>query len=146
MEQVEQFVDLKAAGARAMLSGLRLYDQREAATLVEQYERRDSWRLYGYERGGRLVGVIGLEPRGQGDGTIHHIAVVPEIRLQGVGRRMIHLAESRHSLSVVEAETDGDAVGFYEACGFRIQSLGEQYPGVERFRCVRHRESVRWPE
>ncbi len=124
-----------------MLSGLRLYDQGETPTLVERYERSDSWRLYGYERGRRLVGVIGLELRGEAEGTVRHIAVAPEVRLQGVGRRMIELAESWHALSVVDAETDGDAVGFYEACGFRTQSLGEQYPGVERFRCVRATET-----
>jgi hypothetical protein len=36
----------------------------------------------------------------------------------------------------LEATTDSDAVGFYRRSGFKIESLGEQYPGVERFRCV----------
>jgi ribosomal protein S18 acetylase RimI-like enzyme len=142
VDEIEPLIDLKAAGARAMLAGLRLYDEAEAAELVERYERSDSWCLYGYKRAGRLVGVIGLEPRGGGGvgdtaGTIRHIAVTPEARLQGVGRRLIDLAVARHALAVVEAETDGDAVGFYEACGFRIESLGELYPGIERFRCTR---------
>ncbi|MEE8338474.1 MAG: GNAT family N-acetyltransferase [Dehalococcoidia bacterium] len=137
MGQGERLVDLKAAGARAMLVGLRLYDPDAAATLVERYQRSNSWRLYGYPRGERLVGVIGLELRREGNGTIRHIAVVPESRLQAIGRRMIQLAESLHALSAVDAETDADAVGFYEACGFSIESLGELYRGVERFRCVR---------
>jgi hypothetical protein len=31
-------------------------------------------------------------------------------------------------------ETDIDAVGFYSAMHFVITSLGETYPGIERFR------------
>ena len=33
----------------------------------------------------------------------------------------------------IVAETDHDAVGFYAANNFAITSLGEKYPGVERF-------------
>jgi hypothetical protein len=36
-------------------------------------------------------------------------------------------------LPIVE-ETDKDAVGFYSANDFVITSLGEKYPGIERFR------------
>ena len=43
----------------------------------------------------------------------------------------------------IEAETDADAVGFYEQVGFTVTSLGESYPGVERFRCVRASFDVR---
>ncbi|MGG4554653.1 hypothetical protein ABEX11_20625 [Paenibacillus humicus] len=35
----------------------------------------------------------------------------------------------------VEAETDKDAVDFYRRLGFNITSLGQKYPGVERFQC-----------
>ena len=33
------------------------------------------------------------------------------------------------------AETDKDAVDFYRKLGFSVTSLGEKYPGVERFHC-----------
>ena len=36
----------------------------------------------------------------------------------------------------VVAETDEEAVDFYRSLGFVVHSLGEQYPGIERFRCV----------
>ncbi|NYE04281.1 ribosomal protein S18 acetylase RimI-like enzyme [Bacillus niacini] len=35
----------------------------------------------------------------------------------------------------VHAETDSDAVEFYRKYGFKITSLGEKYPGVERLLC-----------
>lgn len=34
----------------------------------------------------------------------------------------------------IVAETDRSALGFYLALGFGVTSLGEKYPGVERFR------------
>jgi ribosomal protein S18 acetylase RimI-like enzyme len=34
------------------------------------------------------------------------------------------------------AETDEEAVEFYRNIGFSIQSLGEKYPGVDRFKCT----------
>ena len=39
-------------------------------------------------------------------------------------------------LKYLVAETDADAIGFYQCCGFAVESLGELYPGVERFRCT----------
>ncbi|MNP39986.1 hypothetical protein D3C76_1335850 [compost metagenome] len=36
----------------------------------------------------------------------------------------------------IKAETDKDTVGFYKKIGFSITSLGEKYPGVERFECI----------
>lgn len=38
-------------------------------------------------------------------------------------------------LRKIQAETDQEAVGFYRKAGFVITSLGEKYPGVERFSC-----------
>jgi len=38
-------------------------------------------------------------------------------------------------LTYLEAETDAEAVKFYKKMGFQIQSLGEKYPGIERFHC-----------
>lgn len=40
------------------------------------------------------------------------------------------------ALHHLDAETDADAVDFYRRCGFAVESLGERYPGVERFRCT----------
>jgi ribosomal protein S18 acetylase RimI-like enzyme len=48
---------------------------------------------------------------------------------------MIDFIIEKHSLSYVCTETDKDAVGFYRNYGFEITSLGEKYPGVERFLC-----------
>lgn len=66
--------------------------------------------------------------------TVLHIAIAPERRRTGVGSRLLGaLHTEAHQLPVV-AETDSDAVAFYAANNFTITSLGEKYPGVERFR------------
>lgn len=38
--------------------------------------------------------------------------------------------------SSLVAETDADAVEFYRRCGFAVERIGEQYVGVDRFRCT----------
>ena len=86
---------------------------------------------------GELIGVIGLESRPDATVLICHIAVDPSSRGIGVGRQLIDHASASTGEPRLVAETDSDAVGFYRACGFEIKSLGEKYPGVERFRCTR---------
>ena len=43
---------------------------------------------------------------------------------------------STFELNELNAETHRDAVDFYKRLGFDIESLGEKYPGVERFWCT----------
>ncbi|WP_337993591.1 GNAT family N-acetyltransferase [Lysinibacillus sp. CNPSo 3705] len=62
-----------------------------------------------------------------------HIAVLADQRGKGIGSKMIHFIASKYP-SIV-AETDYEAVDFYRCYGFFITSLGEKYPGVERFLC-----------
>jgi hypothetical protein len=51
-------------------------------------------------------------------------------------RAMIAAACEQFNLKELAAETDQDAVAFYRRCGFQIDTLGEKYLGVERFRCT----------
>ena len=48
---------------------------------------------------------------------------------------MILETSSNYNLQEIIAETDKDAVAFYRKVGFKIQSIGEKYPGTERFLC-----------
>lgn len=87
--------------------------------------------------GETVVGVMGIGHVGQGRAVIEHLAVAPEYRGQGLGRALVEQGGALLGLDEVEAETDSEAVGFYRACGFVVESLGEKYPGVERFRGVK---------
>ncbi len=90
---------------------------------------------YGCWKDGRLTGLVVL--RSQTDGLeILSIGVLPETRGHGVASALLdHTREVMHPRKLV-AETDDDAVGFYRRYGFDIQSLGEKYPGVVRYRCT----------
>ena len=82
----------------------------------------------------QLVGCIGIERKGQRC-IIKHIAVIPEARFKGVGSRMIKFLLTNDVIKQLIAETDKEAVAFYHKFGFSVSSLGEKYPGVERFYC-----------
>nr|WP_232336825.1 GNAT family N-acetyltransferase [Planococcus lenghuensis] len=92
------------------------------------------------EQEGVIAGCIGIELTENMRGQIRHIAVSPKMRGRQMGRNMITEIHRLHGLLQLHAETDCDAAGFYRRCGFNISSLGEKYPGVERFLCVKRWE------
>ncbi len=106
-----------------------------ASAAAAEY-RAGRWNLYGWIDDGNLVGCVGLEVRPEG-AAIRSLSVDASHRARGVGRSMVEAALQRTRVPWFEADTDADAVGFYERLGFTVASLGEKYPGVERFRCVR---------
>ncbi|OOC62409.1 GNAT family N-acetyltransferase [Paenibacillus ihbetae] len=110
-------------------------DQVEKA--VSYYKAEGGSKLYGYVEEGLLVGIIGCDIQ-QDEVTIRHLAVIPENRGKGYGRGMILelLLQLDPKPKRVIAETDEEAVDFYRNIGFEVHSLGEKYPGVERFRCI----------
>lgn len=80
---------------------------------------------------------IGIEMKDASRCEIRHIAVAGNTRSRGLGSRMIGEVAKLHGISEIFAETDADAVGFYRKNGFKIKSLGEKYPGRERFYCAK---------
>ncbi len=105
------------------------------SSLADRYARDSSWSAHALFDRAIPAGILGLELTSPGCGRIRHIAVIPEARRLGLGRRMIEGIRVAASLQELYAETDGDAVLFYERCGFTVRSLGERHPGVERFGC-----------
>ena len=112
-----------------------LPEQEYVLAALKEYKEQDSMTLYGFEDEEQLVALIGIEKKNQ-EVQIKHLAVLPENRLKGYGRGIISEMISIVKPEVVTAETDEEAVDFYRNIGFIVYSLGEKYPGVERFRCV----------
>ncbi|MDR0268405.1 GNAT family N-acetyltransferase [Paenibacillus sp.] len=110
-------------------------DDQSVEKAVQAYESNEAWQLYGYEDGELLVGMVGYEKVGN-DIILHHVSVIPENRGLGYGRGMILEMMSKENPERVIVETDEEAVDFYRSIGFIVESLGELYPGTERFRCV----------
>jgi ribosomal protein S18 acetylase RimI-like enzyme len=111
-------------------------DDKSLKVALQHYRETDSLQLYGYEDEKLLVGLIGYEMNQERILTVHHLAVLPENRLKGYGRGIfLELIQARNPSRII-AETDEEAVDFYRNIGFVVYSLGEVYPGVERFQCV----------
>ncbi|MBP6507398.1 MAG: GNAT family N-acetyltransferase [Opitutaceae bacterium] len=101
------------------------------------YTTADNRELWSALLGPQKIGLVGFEIKDQARVIIRHITVAPEARRKGLGKKLIEHFISRYPSHAVEAETDQDAVGFYIRCGFVATSLGERYPGCERFRCTK---------
>ncbi|WMT39117.1 GNAT family N-acetyltransferase [Paenibacillus sp. D2_2] len=103
---------------------------------LDKYLTDDSRGLYGEIIHNQLAGLIGIVPYSDDVVELKHIAIKPQYRWHRLGANLIHeYMQSYHPAKMI-AETDQDAVGFYSKVGFEIHSLGEQYPGVERFQCI----------
>lgn len=111
-------------------------DPAKLDAIVERYRSDSNLTMLGCSMNGRLAGCAGVDLKAPGKTVLLHLAVDPLYRGQGVGRKMIGELMVQLSIRLLEAETDGDAVGFYRNCGFFIESLGEKYPGVVRYRCT----------
>jgi ribosomal protein S18 acetylase RimI-like enzyme len=100
----------------------------------EKYVNFSNRTLFSFDLEGESVGCIGVEINRLNECEVKHIAVSSDHRGKGIGSKMIaYILEMYPSIS---AETDREAVEFYLKCGFKITSLGEKYPGVERFLCT----------
>ncbi|MDN4070311.1 GNAT family N-acetyltransferase [Paenibacillus vini] len=97
--------------------------------------------MYGIFVENKLVGITGLI-RGQQEIEVKHLAIHPVFRKQGLGRELLHFVLESNDTKLI-VETDKEAVNFYEKIGFTITSLGEKYPGVERFLCE-HRPATEY--
>ncbi len=107
---------------------------------LQSYAPRDC-HVLGARRQGDLVAVVGYACRSDA-AVIRHIAVRRDAQRGGIGRRLLHEVTEMHPSLWVEAETDAEAIGFYERCGFEVLSLGERYPGTERFTVRRPPQAV----
>ncbi|MBF6176345.1 GNAT family N-acetyltransferase [Nocardia blacklockiae] len=106
-------------------------DRQRLITALAHY--RDNATLMAATDIAELLGVIGF--RVYHDSlTVLHIATADHRRRAGVGRFMLGELRSRWPDRGLVAETDAESVGFYSAVGFEVSTLGEKYPGVERFR------------
>lgn len=83
-----------------------------------------------------LVGVLGFLVE-EDQIALRHIATQPSLRRRHIGKSMLEWLAIRYPDRSIVAETDADSVGFYQRLDFSVTSLGEKYPGVERFAVTR---------
>lgn len=83
-----------------------------------------------------IKGTIILKSIAGSEYEILGIATDEAYRKKGVASKLISFSAKALRCSIIKAETDDDAVGFYRKCGFQIDSLGEKYPGKVRYLCT----------
>lgn len=110
-------------------------DEEKINQAIELYEKSDHL-IMGYSVNNEIIGVIGYEKQPNESIKLNHISIQPESRDMGYGRLMISELIDLIKPNKIIAETDEESVDFYRKIGFEIISLGEKYPGVERYKCT----------
>jgi ribosomal protein S18 acetylase RimI-like enzyme len=119
------------------LIGLAVFpDPERINEAIDAYRNDQGLEIMGYKWVEQIIGIVGYRLNDNGILELRHIAVIPEEQGKGFGRgiilELLHLKDPK----VITAETDEETVDFYRSIGFMIESLGEKYPGVERFKCT----------
>lgn len=113
---------------RAYLPLLLIGDEQE--NMIERYLM--CGELFRYEMDGKTCAVCVVTHKGEGVYELNNIAVLPEERHAGIGRRLIEFVFSHYSnlsvLYVGTGESPG-TLGFYQACGFEYS---HRVPGFFR--------------
>lgn len=94
------------------------------------------YHLIGGFSSNKLVAIIGLKIAGK-HGDINHIAVIEDYRNKGIGKQIIRHVVHYFSLQNLNAETDEEALSFYEKCGFSCKAFSGKYG--ERYQCILER-------
>jgi GNAT superfamily N-acetyltransferase len=71
---------------------------------------------------GRPIGVVRLDDRGEGDGVVRLVGILPELQGQGHGRVLGTLIEAegrRRGMRRLMLNADPSAIGFYERMGWQ---------------------------
>ncbi len=95
-------------------------DSREG---IEKYLKRNPTSCFVAEAEGKIVGVIMAGHDGR-RGFIHHTAVLPEFRNQGIAKQLVDSAiaaldkEGIHKVGLAVFETNDLGNGFWERVGF----------------------------
>lgn len=99
--------------------------------LVNAISNNDA-ECYVYERENKLIGVITINVQ-DNKCEITSLAVDETYQSRGIGTKLVnHIKENYY---YIIAETDDDALAFYRKQGFVIKSLGEKFPGINRYLC-----------
>jgi ribosomal protein S18 acetylase RimI-like enzyme len=125
-------IDIRTAGREDIAAVLSLWSDAAAPTTTDDVDgigallERDPGALLVAESSGRVVGTVIAAWDGW-RGSVYRIAVAPEYRRDGVGRRLLHEAERRlrsvgaRRMHAIVVGTDPQALGFWQASDWEHQ-------------------------
>ncbi len=103
---------------------------------AEKYTADKKINVYACKTGGAYAGIVVFKTENIA-AEILDIAVKPEYQKHGIGRKLIEFIFNQFPVNTITAETDDDAVGFYQKCGFTV-TLGIEVCGTKRYFCKLH--------
>ena len=104
---------------------------------VDLFLNDNSVKIFACFEQNKILGVMVVSFIEQQKIEIIGIAVDASVRGKGVGSYMINQIVTYYGLTSVYAETDNDAIGFYQKNNFSITEFSEIYDGetVIRYKC-----------
>jgi ribosomal protein S18 acetylase RimI-like enzyme len=126
-------IDIRAAGPDDVAAVLSLWLDAAAPTTTDDPDavgallERDPGALLVAETSGRIVGTVIAAWDGW-RGSVYRMAVAPECRRDGLGRRLLDEAEQRlrrvgaRRMHAIVVGTDAQALGFWEASDWDQQA------------------------
>lgn len=105
---------------------------------ANEFVTDDSVHIFGYIEEDAVVGIIAVQQKENFCAEIKGIAVAPSHRKKGIGKQLIDSVFQHLPISALHAETDDDAIAFYQHCGFETESYMRQFESgsVRRYKCV----------
>lgn len=100
---------------------------------AEKYSADKNIFVYACKIDSVYAGIVVLKTEND-TAEILDIAVKPEYRKHGIGRKLIDFIFNRFPVDTIIAETDDEAVGFYKKCGFAVTPVGE-FCDTKRYFC-----------
>jgi N-acetylglutamate synthase-like GNAT family acetyltransferase len=106
-----------------------------------QHEIDDGVIFWGYEDEGVLIGVMGIQDKGDVD-LIRHAYVKTDRRKQGVGTKLLHYLESRSVKPIlIGTWTDATwAVRFYQKNGYHLLEKDEKNRLLRKYWSIPERQ------
>lgn len=100
---------------------------------AEEYAADSNVKAYACKNSEKYIGIVVFVTE-NGTTEILDIAVKPEYRKHGIGRKLIDFIFTQFPIDNITAETDDEAVGFYKKCGFAVTPVGE-FCDTKRYFC-----------
>ena len=104
-------------------------------------ELRDGIQFWGYQSEGELIGVMGIQDKGDVD-LIRHAYVKTSRRSQGLGTKLLrHLEQTTSKPILIGTWADATwAIRFYEKHGYRLLSRSETERLLRQYWCIPDRQ------
>lgn len=104
--------------------------------LADKWMGNSEVRAYGWEEQGVVRGIIVVELHPDHAAEVFAIAVCKDQRFHGIGTALLDYVRKELKIQKLIAETDEQAVGFYQKTGFEAVCLGMVHRNINRYQCV----------